>query len=141
MTTLAGKWGEEAGVCESELAPGQTLATSSREGIHNAWESNPAMMLSFGDATETDGEVLGVALEWTGTSAKSVRREWNGRTKVFIGVENETGPYTLDPGTVFETPKAAIAWSENGRGETAGAILRMASTPSDFMGRALVAVS
>ena len=31
--------------------------------------------------------------------------------------------------------------TENGRGETAGAILRMASTPSGFMGSALVAVS
>ena len=117
VMTLAGKWGEEAGVCESELAAGQTLATSSREGIHNAWESNPAMMVSFGDATETKGEVLGVALEWTGTSAKSVRREWDGQTKVFIGVDNETGPYTLDPGVTLTTPKALVVLSKSGKGE------------------------
>ena len=117
VMTLAGRWGQEAGVRESELAAGQTLATSSREGVHNAWESNPAMMVSFGDATEDAGEVLGVALEWTGTSAKSVRREWDGETKVFIGVDNMGGPYTLDPGKTLRLPRALLVLSKSGKGE------------------------
>ena len=95
VLTLAGINQTEARVVESRLAPGQTLATSSREGIHNAFESNPAMMVSLGGATESEGEVLGVALEWTGCSAKSVRREFDGATKVFIGVDNQGGPYVL----------------------------------------------
>ena len=118
VMTTAGVWGWEGNLRESELAAGQTLATSSREGVHNAWESNPTMMVSFGDSSETSGEVLGVALEWTGTSAKSVRREWNGKTtKIFIGVDNVTGPYTLDPGATLTTPRAILVLSHAGKGE------------------------
>ena len=117
VLTLAGINQTEARVVESRLAPGQTLATSSREGIHNAFESNPAMMVSLGGATESEGEVLGVALEWTGCSAKSVRREYDGRTKVFIGVDQQGGPYVLDPGVTLTTPQALLVLSHRGKGE------------------------
>ena len=117
VLTLAGAVQEEAKVVESELAAGQTIATSSREGIHNAWESNPVMMVSLGESTERTGDVLGVALEWTGCSAKSVRREYNGRTKVFIGADNPTGPYVLDPGKTLTTPRAMLVLSRKGKGE------------------------
>ena len=64
------------------------------------------------------GRVLGVALEWTGTTEKRVRRSWNGReTDVFAGIDMETGPYVLDPGKTFTTPQAIIVWSEKGKGE------------------------
>ena len=117
VLTLAGAVQEEAKVVECDLPEGQTLATTSREGIHNAWESNPVMMVSLGDSTERTGDVLGVALEWTGCSAKSVRREYNGRTKVFIGVDNPTGPYVLDPGETLTTPRAMLVLSRKGKGE------------------------
>ena len=117
VMTLAGAVQHEARVVESALAFGQTLATSSREGIRNAWESNPAMMVSFGPSTETRGEVLGAALEWTGCSAKSVRREFDGVTKVFIGVDNQGGPYVLDPGVTLKTPRAMLVLSRHGKGE------------------------
>ena len=117
VLTLAGGVQREARVVESRLAPGQTLATSSREGIHNAWESNPAMMVAFGGADESRGDVLGVALEWTGCSAKCVRREHDGRTKVFIGVDNQGGPYVLDPGVTLKTPRALLVLSRKGKGE------------------------
>jgi len=92
VMTLAGGVQHEARVVESALAFGQTLAASSREGIHNAWESNPAMMVSLGQSTETSGEVLGVALEWTGCSAKSVRRTFDGKTSLYIG-ESSFSPF------------------------------------------------
>ena len=117
VLTLAGASQHENNLEESDVAPGQTLATSSREGIHNAWESNPAMMVSLGEATENTGYVLGVALEWTGCSAKSVRRAFDGRTSVFIGVDNQGGPYVLDPGVTLATPRALLVLSHRGRGE------------------------
>ena len=117
VLTLAGAVQEEAKVVECDLPEGQTLATTSREGIHNAWESNPVMMVSLGESTERTGDVLGVALEWTGCSAKSVRREYNGRTKVFIGVDNPTGPYVLDPGKTLTPPRAMLVLSRKGKGE------------------------
>ncbi len=118
VLSLSGKWAQEAAVCESKVANGQIVELSSKAGTRDAWESNAAMMVSFGPSDETSGKVLGVALEWTGTTSRRIRRDWNGKTtEVFAGVDMTTGPYTLDPGTVFTTPKAILVWSEKGRGE------------------------
>ena len=115
VMTLAGKVQHEARVVECALPFGQTLTTSSREGIHNAWESNPAMMVSFGASTETSGDVLGVALEWTGCSAKSVRRTFDGETSLFIGVDNLGLPYVLEPNVTLRTPRAMLVLSRKAR--------------------------
>ncbi len=118
VLSLAGKWAHEANVSESKVANGQIVELASKSGTRDAWESNAGMMVSFGPSDEESGKVLGVALEWTGTTLRRIRRDWNGKTtEVFAGVDMTTGPYTLGPGKVFTTPKAILAWSEKGRGE------------------------
>ena len=119
VLTLTGVWGREANLSEATVANGQIAQYRSLAGTRDAWESNPAMMVSFRDNVDEErGKVLGVALEWTGTAEKRVRRSWNGgTTEVFIGVDMETGPYVLDPGKTFTTPKAILVWSEKGKGE------------------------
>ena len=108
----------EANVSESKVANGQIVELASKAGTRDAWESNAAMMVSFGPSDEESGNVLGVALEWTGTTSRRIRRGWDGKTtEVFAGVDMTSGPYTLDPGKVFRTPKAVLVWSERGRGE------------------------
>ena len=115
---LTGKWAREANLSESKVANGQIVELSSKAGTRDAWESNAAMMVSFGPSDEESGKVLGVALEWTGTTSRRIRRNWDGKTtEVFAGVDMTTGPYTLDPGKTFSTPKAVLVWSEKGRGE------------------------
>ena len=115
--SLAGIWAREANVRETSLAPGQLLVLSSRAGTRDAWESNAGMMVSFGEnVSEDKGTVLGIALEWTGTTCRTVRRNWLGdETEIFAGVDMETGPYTLDPGVTVTTPKAIVVLSEKGR--------------------------
>ena len=119
VLSLTGTAKNEANVSRSSVGNGQTVELVSRAGTRNAWEANAAMMVEFGDDVgEERGKVLGVALEWPGNSCRRVRRNWDGsRTEVFAGVDMTTGPYTLDPGVTFTTPKAILVWSENGRGE------------------------
>ena len=119
VLTLTGQGKTEANISDAEVVCGQYVQYASCAGTRDAWESNPAMMVSFGkDVGEESGKVLGVALEWTGTSCKRVRRNWDGkRIDVFAGIDMTTGPYTLDPGVTFTTPKAILVWSETGRGE------------------------
>ena len=116
VLSLAGKWAWEANVRESEVAAGQSVQLLSRAGTRDAWESNAGMMVSFGmNVDEEHGKVLGVALEWTGTTERRIRRDWDGKTtEVFAGVDMTTGPYTLDPGKTFTTPRAVLVWSERG---------------------------
>ncbi len=119
VMSLTGIAKNEANVSETALANGQTLELVSSAGTRNAWEANAAMMVEFGDGVDEErGKVLGVALEWAGTSCRRVRRNWDGKiTEVFAGVDMTTGPYTLDPGVTFTTPRAILVWSEKGRGE------------------------
>ena len=118
VLSLTGKWAREANVSESKVANGQIVELASKAGTRDAWESNAAMMVSFGPSDEGSGNVLGVALEWTGTTSRRIRRGWDGKTtEVFAGVDMTSGPYTLDTGKVFRTPKAVLVWSEKGRGE------------------------
>ena len=118
VLSLTGKWGREANVSESKVANGQIVELSSKAGTRDAWESNAGMMVSFGPSDEESGKVLGVALEWTGTTSRRIRRDWEGKvTEVFAGVDMTSGPYVLDPGKSFVTPKAILVWSEKGRGE------------------------
>ena len=119
VLTLTGQGNNEANVADTEVLRGQYVQYLSCAGTRDAWESNPAMMVSFGkDVDEERGKVLGVALEWTGTSCKRVRRNWDGkRIDVFAGIDMTSGPYTLDPNVTFTTPRAVLVWSENGRGE------------------------
>lgn len=119
VMSLTGAAKNEANVGETSLGSGQTLELVSSAGTRNAWESNAAMMVCFGDGVDEEcGNVLGVALEWSGTSCRRVRRNWDGAvTEVFAGVDMTTGPYTLDPGVTFTTPRAILVWSEGGKGE------------------------
>ena len=118
VLSLTGKWAREANVSESKVANGQIVELSSKAGTRDAWESNAGMMVSFGPSDEESGKVLGVALEWTGTTSRRIRRDWEGKvTEVFAGVDMTSGPYVLDPGKAFVTPKAILVWSEKGRGE------------------------
>ena len=119
VLSLTGRWAWEANVSEAPVANGQIVQLCSKAGTRDAWESNAGMMVSFDEGvTETSGKVLGVALEWTGTTERSVRRDWNGATtEVFAGAGLPTGPYTLDPGVTIELPRAILVWSEKGRGE------------------------
>ena len=128
VLSLTGAWAHEANVSVSEVARGQSVLLTSRSGTQDAWESNAGMMVSFGaDVTEETGRVLGVALEWTGTTARQVRRDWNGgRVEVFAGVDMTSGPYVLDPNVVFTTPRAVLVWSEEGRGAVSRAYHRWA---------------
>ena len=119
VLSLTGIAKNEANVSRSSVGNGQSVELVSSAGTRNAWEANASMMVEFGDGVDEErGKVLGIALEWPGNSCRRVRRNWDGsRTEVFAGVDMTTGPYTLDPGVTFTTPRAILVWSERGRGE------------------------
>ncbi len=119
VMTLAGSWCDEGNISEAPVANGHIVELASRSGTRNAWNVNSAMMVSFGDGVDEEhGMVLGVALEWTGTSCRRIRRRYDGKeTEIFAGVDMTSGPYTLDPGVTFTTPRAILVWTEKGRGE------------------------
>lgn len=118
VMSLTGAWAFENNVYESEAVPGQIVELCSRAGTRDAWESNAAMMISLEDGvTEKKGEVLGVALAWTGTTSRRIRRTWGNGTQVFAGVDNTTGPYVLEAGRTLVLPRAILVHTQKGKGE------------------------
>ena len=154
VMSLTGIAKNEANVRFSEVEPGTTLDMVSSAGTRNAWESNAAMMVEFGDnVDEENGKVLGVALEWPGTHQKRVRRNWNGSiTEVFVGIDMTTGPYTLEPGgavhdakgdtrLVGEWARRGVAWVPPlGSSPSDAAWLRFAPRPAQQLGGFLLLV-
>lgn len=117
VQTTPGQWTCENQLAESELARGQTVSIGSRSGVRGAWGSNPSFMVSIGGtADETSGNVIGVALCWSGVWEASVRRSHTDFLEIDAGACNCAGPYVLGPGQRLELPTVALTYSAAGKG-------------------------
>ena len=118
VQTLASAWGCEGRIRERRLERGSALSIGSRSGVRGAWEANPSFMLSVGKrADETSGEVIGGVLAWSGAWAIDFELDHLGGLDIHGGAATPGGYYTLDPGRALELPKAALVWSDRGKGE------------------------
>ena len=114
---LTGQWAAEAQLVEREVGLGETVTIGSRSGVRDAWEGNPAVMVSIGEqAKENEGEVFGGVLCWSGVWDISVRNSQSGRLSIAAGASNSYGPYVLDPGKTLALPKFVFTYSRKGKG-------------------------
>ena len=135
---LAGQWGAEAQLVESEIRRGETVSLGSRSGVRDALEANAGVMVSVGErATETTGTVFGGVLCWSGIWGMSVQRNPTDALSVRAGVDNAFGAYVLDPGKTIVLPKFAFTWSTCGKGQVSRNIHRWARDWQMSAGRAL----
>ena len=127
LLSVVGQWAAEAQVSEIEIPRGQTVTIGSRGGIRDAWDANPAFMLSIGGrADETSGRVFGGALCWTGVWGASVQRDACDFVEIRAGVDASHGAYVLDAGEKIVLPKFAFTWSEQGKGQVSRNLHRWA---------------
>lgn len=127
VMSLCGLWANEANVSECRLERGQKIVLGARSGIHDAWECNPAFMLSMGNrATEETGRVLAGALCWSGTWEISFQHVCTHEIRVNAGVANISGPYVLDAGKSIALPKFVFTFSDRGKGAATRALHRWA---------------
>ena len=125
--SAAAQWASEGQLGTSEIVRGQTVSIGSRSGVRDAWMNNPSFMLEIGaPATETDGEVIGVALAWTGAWHAGVRRSQTDSIEICAGVDNFAGDYVLDGGRSIDLPTVLFSHSTEGRGEISRAFHRFA---------------
>jgi alpha-galactosidase len=59
--------------------------------------------------------VLAGALAWGGDLRLSFERAATGPLRALVGHNHTVGPYVLDPGSTFTSPRVAWAWSSSGR--------------------------
>ncbi len=121
-TNFNGSWAAEFRR-ESTLVKNGILTYESRKGGSNHTNS-PFFILSQ-DATEKSGDVFFGALAWTGNFKSEISRDFAGRTRAVIGINDFDFSYDLLPGEEFEAPSVYCGYTQ-GFGEMSNQMNRFA---------------
>ena len=114
VTHFYGSWGNEARVCEEPLGPGQ-LIVKNKDGVRNAHTDHAEMMFSLdGKGRENNGDVIGVALCYSGNYRLKVETDDTEYHYLFAGINEDNSEYHLKKGETFTTPPLAISYSTEG---------------------------
>jgi alpha-galactosidase len=114
LVTLSGQWARERHVHDRSLEPGRQGVGSIRGA--SGHEHNPFLALRRPEATEDHGEALGVSLVYSANFLAEAEVEPFGTARVRIGIHPDGFAWRLEPGSLFTTPEAILAWSDTGLG-------------------------
>ena len=112
MTTFDGGWIAEMRK-HTVPVPESRVVNESVTGF-SSHRHNPGFLLSEPGATEDAGIVYGFNLIYSGNHYASAQRSLQGFTRVMQGISPANFCRLLQPGEVFETPEAVMAFSHSG---------------------------
>lgn len=107
-TNFNGSWAGEFRKVENEVKNGVLTYESMKGGSNHT--VNPCFILSE-NADEKKGEVFFGALAWTGNFKTEISRDFAGRTRAVIGVNDFDFSYTLHPDEEFVTPSVFCGYA------------------------------
>lgn len=114
MLQLSGTWVRERYVHKRKLVPGMQ-SVESRRGSSSHMQ-NPFIALLGEGSTETQGDVYGVSLVYSGSFAAGVEVDQFHTARVFAGLNSFDFSWLLEPGESFQTPEAILVFSDSGLG-------------------------
>ena len=112
MVELAGTWSRERHVHKRKLDYGIQGIYSMR-GC-SSHQFNPFLMLKREEATETQGEVLGFSLVYSGDFLAQVEVDNFDVTRVLLGIHPNEFRWELGQGEEFQTPELVMVYSDHG---------------------------
>jgi alpha-galactosidase len=112
LVTLNGEWARERQVERRSLRYG-TQAVSSNRGASSA-QHNPFVALARPSTTEDRGEAVGFSLVYSGSFLAEAEVEPFGTTRIRMGINPDGFSWLLEPGAMFDTPEAVLAYSAAG---------------------------
>lgn len=118
---VSGQWdlihfhGRHAGERATERLPvgHQETLIGSRRGT-SSHQNNPFVILAQEDTNEKSGICVGVQLLYSGSFACNTGMDPYGTTRLVMGIQPERFDYDLEPGETFQTPEAAMSFTEKG---------------------------
>ena len=114
LLQLSGGWARENHVVTRHLRPGrQSIGSDHGSSGH---QHNPFIALQRPTTTETDGEVFGFSLVYSGNHLEEVEVGMFDTARVRLGISPNTFSWTLEPGDAFATPEAVLTYSNAGLG-------------------------
>ena len=117
LTHFHGAWAAEMQV-EHELLGHDMKVIESRRGVQATQGNNPSFLLSLGseEFSDTEGEVIGGALAWSGNFRLSFDVDSGNRLNILAGISPFASAYPLAAGATFVTPDMIYSWSSQGAG-------------------------
>ena len=111
---LHGTWAAEAAPTIEALTPGLKVIRNT-DGARNAHCDAPEMMIALdGEPQENSGQVIGMALCWSGNYELRVNTNNNRIHQFYAGIDPQSSEYILEPKEVFTTPHLALTYSNEG---------------------------
>ncbi|HYD43234.1 MAG TPA: alpha-galactosidase [Anaeromyxobacter sp.] len=114
LVTLSGAWARERIPVVRPLVPG-IQGVGSRRGTTGHGQA-PFLALQRPGTTEDAGEVVGLALVYSGSFVAHVEVAEQENPRVLLGIDPFTFSWRLEPGEWFETPEAVLVFSDQGLG-------------------------
>lgn len=115
ILTLDGTWTRERQITRKRITSGNQCVES-RCGASSAYHS-PFMAVCSKDAAETQGDVYGFSLVYSGDFVAGVELDAYNTARAYIGINPFQFSYTLERNDTFCTPEAVLVYSANGIGE------------------------
>ncbi len=120
---LYGRWNKENTTVRQALQHG-SQGFQSRQGMtsHN---NNPFAALLRQDASEEQGEALGVSLVYSGNFSFEIEVDTFGCSRLLAGISPASFRWHLEPGESFQSPEAVMVFSQQGLGGMSRAFHRL----------------
>ncbi|MBR2338733.1 MAG: alpha-galactosidase [Clostridia bacterium] len=115
LVTLYGRHNKERTREQRRLAHG-TQGVASKRGS-SSHHQNPFAALVRHGADETQGEVYGFNLIYSGNFEFSAECDYAGTTRVLMGINPADFGWHLEPSESFQTPEAVMVFTHKGVGE------------------------
>lgn len=112
--TLSGAWARERAVVRRRIQPGEQ-GVSTQNGA-SSLQTSPFMAVARPGTTETQGDVIGAALIYSGNFvARAVGGQF-GTTRLLMGINDRDFTWKLEPGEALQLPEVALVCSTEGIG-------------------------
>lgn len=113
MVQLSGGWSRERYVKNRKLEMG-IQSIQSLNGTCCGAEHNPFLALKRPHTTESQGEVYGFSLVYSGNYLGQVEVSTFDMTRVMMGINPEDFSWELESGESFQTPEVVMVYSDKG---------------------------
>ena len=113
MVHLAGAWSRERYVKTRKLEMG-IQSIQNLHGTGSSAEHNPFLALKRPHTTESQGEVYGFSLVYSGNFLAQTEVTTFDMTRVTMGIHPEGFSWELNQGETFQTPEVVMVYSDQG---------------------------
>lgn len=116
LTKFYGSWFGEMKMEDIELKQGIT-SIESKQGVRTSHTFSPSFIVSLNmPATETEGELIGGTLAWSGSWKLSFEKDTEEKLCIIGGINEFASEYPLKPGEEFSTAPLLFTYSNEGKG-------------------------